>query len=418
MSSETEETEVPQFRPEDLPLVHIPLHLDLDSSDSEDEIESLPSTPSTPGTPITPLSNLAASVSSFDFGDILDAPTSSRSGQKRVYNKKYSNRFSKGIHSKRSLFQTPSKKPKRISLSRQSNFFEAMKFPKAPVAQNIILKEGDKLTTKQMFVPHGAEIMNMDVLSQVIALLKCPWSKCKGRLILHKLPFSAGLHSYFILHCNFCHAVVAQFSNSLNIGESLSDAVNNSKLIRRPSEISMRVLLAMHVTSMSWQDFLLTCALMDLPLPGQHINQQTMNHLIMATTTVTDKSMSLAASEVKQRPDTQPSNIPGASGVTSAMMPPGTNVAIIQIRVSERQSIQNQERFLISNSTREFVRNAHLGLLNVSRVIQRNIHNFGSYTKTNALPISPGQVKEWKVPPQWNYGSVQFRKITLSTRHT
>ena len=51
---------------------------------------------------------------------------------------------------------------------------------------------------------------------------------------------------------------------------------------------------------------------MDLPLPGQHINQQTMNHLIMDTSTVTDKSMSLAATEVKQRPDTQPSNISGA----------------------------------------------------------------------------------------------------------
>ena len=91
---------------------------------------------------------------------------------------------------------------------------------------------------------------------------------------------------------------MAQFSNSLNIGESLSDAVNISKLIRRPSGISMRALLAVHVTSMSWHDFLLTGALMDLLLPAQHINQQAMNHLFMATSTVTDKSMSLATSEV------------------------------------------------------------------------------------------------------------------------
>ena len=93
MSSETEEIEVPQIRPEDLPLGHIPFHFDSDSSDSDDEIESLPSTSGIPGTPIMPLSNLNASVSSFDFGDVLDAPTSSRLGEKRDYNKKYPHRF-------------------------------------------------------------------------------------------------------------------------------------------------------------------------------------------------------------------------------------------------------------------------------------------------------------------------------------
>ena len=83
-------------------------------------------------------------------------------------------------------------------------------------------------------------------------------------------------------------------------------------LVRRQNEVSTCALLVVHVTPMSWQGFLLTCALMNLPIPGQNLNQLALDKLITASAFVSDMPMPLAASEVRQRPDTQPSNIPGA----------------------------------------------------------------------------------------------------------
>ena len=76
MSSETEE--IPQFRPQDFPMLQLqPGFNSLDSSDPD--VSSGPSTPytlNTPCTPATPLTQLSSEVSSFGFADIKEGESS------------------------------------------------------------------------------------------------------------------------------------------------------------------------------------------------------------------------------------------------------------------------------------------------------------------------------------------------------
>ena len=164
-----------------------------------------------------------------------------------------------------------------------------------------------------MSVPRGAEIINIDILCHVISLLRCNDPHCSGYLVLHKLPKNVGLQSYFILHCTRCHQVVAEFSSTLHIGETPQEAVNNPNMnLRRPNEVNLRSLLAVHSTSMSWRDFLLVCSIMDLPVPGHNMNKRALEHFQSCTSLVSLESMSLAASQVRCRQNSLESNIPGA----------------------------------------------------------------------------------------------------------
>ena len=314
MSSETEET--PNFRSLDLPLLEI--QSGFESSESSDPDESTAvSTQSTPGTLITlatPLSQLATSVTSFGFLDTEESTANFvQPTPKRAYKKKIRG-FQKGSsHPKRRLLATASPSKKRILSRPASGIRRNCRIPSKPFPYAVILRKGEQRTSRPMYVPHGVELINMDILCQVLSLLRCSEPDCFGHLQLHKLPRTDGLQSFFVLHCSRCHLVFAEFSSSLHIGESPIEAVNNPHMTsRRPSEVNSRALLAVHSTSMSWRDFLLFCALMDLPVPGRNLSKRSLESLRSSTSQVSQESMSLAAAQVRSRESSVASNIPGA----------------------------------------------------------------------------------------------------------
>ena len=181
------------------------------------------------------------------------------------------------------------------------------------MAYDVFLKRGDNTYSRPMFLPNGSEVMNMDILRHILSLLHCNEPNCSGTMVLHKLPKTYGLQSYFILHCVRCHSIVAEFSSSAHVGETPLEAVNNPNMnARRPNEVDSRAMLAVHSTSMSWRDFLLVCALMDLPIPGRNLNQRSLEHFQACNIQVSEESMALAASQVRTRETSVASNIPGS----------------------------------------------------------------------------------------------------------
>ena len=181
-----------------------------------------------------------------------------------------------------------------------------------PFLYYVLIKKDGKCTPRAMYVPHEIELMTMSILCHVISLLRCNQPDCAGNMQLLKLPRSEGLLSYFVLHCGYCHFVVAEFSSSLHIGESPIEAVNKPLMAkRRPNEVNFRALLAVHSISMSWRDFLLVCALMDLPVPGRNLTKLSVESFGNCTSQVCQESMSLAASQVASRENAVMSKITG-----------------------------------------------------------------------------------------------------------
>ena len=225
-ASPSDTEEIPQFRLQDLPTLHIQPEFDTsDSSDADEHTvpstHSTPGTPSTPTTPGTPLSQLASEVSSFGFIDMeeSDSSTFAIPTPKKVFKRKRKYHFTKGhtYYKKRQVSPTTPSKRVHISHTR-TGLLRKTEFPREQTAFDILIKHKGKSTTKMIYVPHGMELINMDILCQVMSLLQCREPGCWGSMQRHKLPRKDGLQSNCILHCNRCHTFVDKFSpiNSVN----------------------------------------------------------------------------------------------------------------------------------------------------------------------------------------------------------
>ena len=225
------------------------------------------------------MSELALSGSSFSFSEEETSTFAQHSNKRACRRKVRGCGFQLGNQAtKRRLFTTATSSAKKVSLSRmKSGLLKHTKFPQRPTSNDILIKRGEDLITWSLFVPHGAEVMNMDILRHVFSLLRCNEAGCWGILRLHKLPRSKVLQSHFILHCVRCHTVVAEFCSSLLIVGSPKESINNPKAdIRRPAGVNTRSTLAVHCASLSWRDFRLVCGLMDLPVPNKDLNKRTL----------------------------------------------------------------------------------------------------------------------------------------------
>ena len=150
-------------------------------------------------------------------------------------------------------------------------------------------------------------------MSLVFQMLRCTDPTCPGSLRLHRFPHHDGLQGKFVFHCSRCHTVVANFSSSLYLNEQPSEAINSKVIVGyRRSQINIRSMFALHATSLSWQDFRLTCALLDLQIPGRNMRQSALDQFRQTTCKVTEESMRIASRDVAQRVDSVHSNIPGA----------------------------------------------------------------------------------------------------------
>ena len=165
-----------------------------------------------------------------------------------------------------------------MRLPRYAGFhcIEGCHFLQTPMSYDVLLDEGGKNSTRSLYVPHGFQVMNMDIICKVFQLIRCPEHSCFGSLQLHTYPLTDGLQSYLLVHCDRCNTIVARFPKYLNLDEFAAEEENNPIMIsHRACEINARSLLALHTTSHSRHDFLLACVLLDLPVP-QNMNKRAM----------------------------------------------------------------------------------------------------------------------------------------------
>ena len=124
-------------------------------------------------------------------------------------------------------------------------------------------------------------------------------NSCKGKMRLYERLIEDGLQKFLLIKCDFCHNVVAEFPASLPIGVPAESCINNKSIrLRGQSDLNLRSLVAVHTTSQSWEDFRLTCSLLDLKVPTSTISKRHMKTFVAATTSVVGKSMEISASQV------------------------------------------------------------------------------------------------------------------------
>ena len=65
------------------------------------------------------------------------------------------------------------------------------------------------------YVPHGSQIIDIDILSTICSLLRCTEAHCtSSKLNMYQYAFRDGLQSYLLLKCSRCQLVLAEFTTS------------------------------------------------------------------------------------------------------------------------------------------------------------------------------------------------------------
>ena len=150
-------------------------------------------------------------------------------------------------------------------------------------------------STQYLTIPTGNCICNLEILSLVFSQLNCINKACHGRCRLYERPHQDGLQRFLLLKCTHCHSVVAEFPTTLPIGVSALDSINNKSVrVLGKNEINQRALMAVHKTSASWEDFRLTCSLLDLKPPSKNMSRTQLNRFMGASLSLAKRSMKLA----------------------------------------------------------------------------------------------------------------------------
>ena len=148
-------------------------------------------------------------------------------------------------------------------------------------------------STQYLTIPTGNCICNLEILSLVFSQLNCINKACHLQTL--RTSPSRWAQKFLLLKCTHCHSVVAEFPTTLPIGVSALDSINNKYVrVLGKSEINQRALMAVHTTSASWEDFRLTCSLLDLKPPSKNMSRTQLNRFMGASLSLAKRSMKLA----------------------------------------------------------------------------------------------------------------------------
>ena len=204
----------------------------------------------------------------------------------------------------------------------------------------------------------GNQIVNLGILNQVFSLFSCVDKTCQGKIKLYEQLVEDGLQKFLLIKCDYCHHVVAEFPASLPIGVPADSCINNKAIrIRGQSDLKLRSLLAVHTTSLSWEDFRLTCTLLDLKVPGHTIFRRHLKNFIDSTTRVVSKSMEISA------------NLVHSSDHTSSLLPENLRACTVSFDASchRRGHVSNQAFGIRQSSGLSTLQQSMLSLLSMAR---------------------------------------------------
>ena len=209
-SEEDPEAQPSRFNIGDLPSLQIPFPFQSDSSDFEipespgTSRPVTPATPSSPGTPLSPTSSLGGAFSYIDISSQTSdgATLTPQPPLVKKYIKKKSGPLKKGQQPLRPPPVSDSPAFKRYKVERpKTPMFSEMRFPLPVTSYSIKTVTGENTIMREVILPTGNAICNLDILSHVFSQLCCIDRSSYGKLRLYETMIRDGLQSFLLLKC-------------------------------------------------------------------------------------------------------------------------------------------------------------------------------------------------------------------------
>ena len=288
--------------------------------------------------------------------------------KRKKYTRKPKYNFRKG-HTHAVKHTYTGKEP--IKVVRPSTYlYRDVRFQQEKNTFDVKLSSDGRDYQKELRPASGNQIMNLFILAQVFLQLICPDKSCRGRMHLYEQLMQDGLQKFLLVKCGICHRIAAEFPASLPIRCSAEECINNKSLrVRGQSELNVRSLLAVHSTPQSWEDFRLTCSLLDLEVPTAAMSKVHMKRFVESTTSVVARSMK------------------GSGEMAHSSLPletlHGTGEAISLTKAWLRQLIQSLERYWTTSSMTGSAISARTGMKKEGPATQESSQNFGTVACQN-----------------------------------
>ena len=137
-------------------------------------------------------------------------------------------------------------------------------------------------------------LLDVGILAEVFSSFRC--TECIGTLAFYGEKWSHGWQTFFRVKCNTCDKELATFpsSRSLDIPNHHT-CVNVPFTPRDMNEVTMRSVLAVHSTGMSWRNLHKLSTVFDMPPPVQKMPSSYLNRLEAVTAAGVVTAMSDAA---------------------------------------------------------------------------------------------------------------------------
>ena len=157
--------------------------------------------------------------------------------------------------------------------------------------------------------PSGMRLLDIGILAEAMTKIRC--TLCPGYLSLFESDFLHGWQTDFYLKCSRCQHLIAEFPSSKPM-----DVPNRTQFVNVPlpkrelNEVTMRSILAVHCSGLSWRDLHKFATSFDMPPPLEHMPPKYLNKIEDTVKIAAEASMQGAADELHLRVDAIPSPIP------------------------------------------------------------------------------------------------------------
>ena len=157
-------------------------------------------------------------------------------------------------------------------------------------------------------------LLDVEILAQAMTKLKCP--QCSWYLSLWESNTNHGWQTMFSIKCSRCHELFSEFPSSkpMEVPRE-STYVNVHHPVRAMNEVTMRSVLAVHCSGISWRDLHKFATIFDMPPPLADMPPRYLNKIENTVQIACQTSMNAAAEELHMKVDTIPSAIPNCINI-------------------------------------------------------------------------------------------------------
>ena len=147
-------------------------------------------------------------------------------------------------------------------------YIAKFRIPPKTRSKPVLLRSAQGELERNAHRPTGMRFLDVGILPEVLSTFRC--NDCIGSLALYEETWIHGWHTFFIVKSDECHKEHATFPSSRSLDIPRHHACVNVPFTPRDmNEVTMRSVMAVHSTGMSWRSLHKVSSIFDMLPPVQ-----------------------------------------------------------------------------------------------------------------------------------------------------